>query len=1554
MVDALINKLRTLDVKMNIINDRLDVQAPKGVMDNLLMEEIKLHKDALIDFIKVYKSDTATNYCDITSVTTQKHYPLSSAQRRLWILSQFEEQSIAYNIPSQTVLGGSCDIESFKKAIDSVIERHEILRTVFREVENGDIRQFIIPHEELNFSIFQEDFSMFSDKVEKAQQYIAKDSVFQFDLENGPLLRAAIIKLSEDTFVFYYNMHHIISDGWSMKVLTNDILDYYEGYCSNILPRLMPLRIQYKDYAVWQLNQLESEKAKKQKEYWLAQFSGEIPVLDLPTQKKRPLLKTNNGRSLKAIISKESTAKLKKFCQENDGSLFMGLLSALNALFFRYTSQNEFILGSPTAGRDHIDLENQIGAYVNMIALKNNVKENDSFTELFATVRENTFKSYKHQQYPFDHLVEDLGLTRDTSRNPVFDAILILQNIDDASLTAEVQNVDKIVDLGEDVSKYDLCFTFQEVGEYISIDTTYNTDVYENDVLINFINHYKCIIEKLLEFPEKEIATLNYLSKDEEYKLLQTFNDTKVDSPPVKTIVELFEEQVDKTPHATAILFEDRQLSYSELNKLSNQFASYLIQEHTINQGDIIGTRLVRSEMYVVCLLGILKTGSCCSPIDIDISKAKLTNVVENTKIIVDIDILEGFLKKQDTYSKENLNIPYSLNDLAYIVYTSGSTGVPKGCMLEHRGIVNTIQDKVEVLDLNANSPLCHTSKMYFVGGIWSLWAPLLIGGKVVLTTLEELQDIPTLLEKALRHQVKVLEVIPSQLIALFSINSQSKLKGIEKLVLSGEKLTTSYVNKFFEINPTIEIVNAYGQTECSDITTNYIIRSKLEKGKILIGKPIRNTKIYILDKHNGLCPVGVVGEICTSGIGVSKGYLNQPELTAEKFIENPFNTEDGVLHKSGDLGRWLPDGNIEILGRRDHQVNIRGHRVELDEIESALLKFDLVKDVVVMAKELELGEISLVAYLTSKEKLNSSEIRRYLKERLQEYMIPSYFVELEAFPLTPNGKINKKILPDPKGIELSTGNEYVAPHSTEQKKLVAIIKNILKKDKISIKDSFYDIGGDSIKLIQLLFELRKDGYNIGPEHVLKATDIEAIAALLKDSEKEESTGDLQDESFVNCSLIKDNWNINDRIEVSKNQEFMMRDKASQVTLGPFLIPTSSKDELDTQFRSFLKNFPELHLQFLKEGTAIYQQQVALDKLKLAIDYKEFDLSDSALVIHEIENISKIKYNFFTGELIRLFMFKNSKNSDKSWLTVTMSHALVDLHTAIVLNESLKNFITRKELALNKERPSSFHFNKWQQEYLVSNEGKKARDFWVNYIKDSDSRNLELHKVTQLTRACLFEENEQDSIENPCVEQSIVFKKTKIKKLEKLSKQLRVPISGLFMAYHQVLLRECSADRMSMQMTLVNGREQVSSQIDSSRVLGVINNVLPIKLVPITSNLCKAVQLEYLNARQHQSIPYEMIREDIYAETSIDIDTYRKGYINVKQIDEQFNKKEFKGIVKNNLNLERKVHLDLHCIIKNNGIEIQLVSSQELYDKYKDSILDIRRLITTMLHKLSY
>ena len=1022
-------------------------------------------------------------YLPINLVKKSLNYPVSSSQYRLWVLSQFEGGSTAYNIPKKIFLRGDYDIESFKRAIYSVIDRHEILRTILKKDDEGEVRQWILDRENINFEIKEIDFRSNLDLKLSISQYIENDSYKEFDLELGPLFRMSLLRISESDYVFYYNMHHIISDGWSMDVLYKDVSEYYIHYKTGALLNLSPLKIQYKDYTSWQLSSLSTSNYQVHQDYWIGKLKGELPVIDLPSSKVRPVVKTYRGRRLSTYLTKKQVKGLKRMNQSHKGTLFMSLVTVLKILLFRYTGLKDLIIGTSVSGRNHSDLENQIGFYLNTLILRNTIKAEFSFEDIYKEIRLNILESYEHQEYPFDHLVEKLNLNRDTSRNAVYDISLVLQNFGDkhSTVTLGSDELSKIYDHGIGASKNDIEFTFEELGDYIHMSLRYNIDVYEKSMMESFILHYKNLLSKVLEFPKIEISKQDYLLDKEVGLIRKGFNSTYYEFSKDTTLISLFLSQVDKTPAAIAILVEGREITYKELDELSNEFSRSLISSNEIVSETMIGVSLDKSEWVIISFLGILKIGGVYVPIDPNYPSSRKEFILKDSGINIlvtessymfDIDFYQGSIYAVDIEFEQGKfpsttieNISITSRSLAYVIYTSGSTGVPKGVMIEHGGICNTVLDHIHRFELTDQDRVLQFLSLSFDGSVLDIFMAILSGAGLSIPTRDISGEVSKMVDFIEKTNVSIVTLPPSYLRFL----EKSVLPSVRLMVSAGEAIDVELA-LFYSKNK--RFFNGYGPTEASVNTTLYELDYIRDQGNsIPIGKPSRNKQVLILDDWNNICPIGVLGEICISGNGLARGYLNRSDLTSDKFISHPFKKGE-KMYRTGDIGKWLPDGNILFIGRQDDQVKIRGYRIELGEIENVLLRYNGIEEVVVqVSKESAKEDKHLVAFFVSSTVQEVGDLRKYLNTHLPNYMIPSYFVQLEFFPLTPNGKVDRKGLPNPKEEELFNMEKYVAPINKIEREIVKIWSEILNLDEgiISMNVSFFEIGGHSLKAITLV-----------------------------------------------------------------------------------------------------------------------------------------------------------------------------------------------------------------------------------------------------------------------------------------------------------------------------------------------------------------------------------------------------------------------------------------------------------------------------------------------------
>ena len=1067
------NSIRLIKLKVKI-HQALNVSL--NINELFFNSKLKDQADLIIDA-------TGVTFENIQAVHQEESYPLSSSQNRLWILSRFQGSSESYNMPSSLILNIE-KVEDFKKSIHAIIERHEILRTVFKENENGEGRQHIIPAKDFDFTIQTIDYTNESNPQASAIKYVQEDGYKPFDLENGPILRIALLQLDTNTYVFYYNMHHIISDAKSMELLGKDVQSYYSDLLEGKTPELPELKIQYKDYAVWEAEELTKETSKEDQKYWTNYLSGNLPVLDLPGAKMRSKAVTHDGTRLSTMVSAENTALLKEYCQESGGTVFMGLLAVFSVLFNKYSNQKDIIIGSSIEGRDHIDLANQIGCYVNTLVHRNNVDGTLSFNEFFETVKKNVIASFDHQQYPFDKVLEDLSIERKAGRNALFDVMLTLQNtgdvLDDEEMTEDVKE-GQITNNGSNLAQLDLVIDFVEIGNRMYFQIIYNSNIYQEEMIGTMMLHFQELMADLLKNPSQNIGRANYLSQAEQKELLLDFNATETAFSEETSFLDVFKSHVAKTPEAIAVKNGELEISYQELDELTDKFALYLKDTYSLKHGDFVVINIDRSHWLMISVLAIFKLGCAYIPVDTSYPEERKQYILNdsNCKNIIDGNFVASFLKVLPNITETLNTVKIAPEDLAYIIYTSGSTGNPKGVMIEHKGMMNHCYAMVSQMELNAESIIIQNAPYTFDISVWQLLNSLVVGGTTSIFDQETIFDSKVFLDRLYDEKPTILQVVPSYLKVLLDMDESSDRNSFEALnylLVTGDTATKDLVTRWFTNYPNIKLVNAYGPAEASDDVTLHVMDSIPERLNISVGKPVQNMQVYVLDEHLALCGKGIEGEICVSGIGLAKGYLNRAELTAEKFVDHPFKKGE-KLYKTGDMGMWLPDGTLEFHGRRDNQVKINGFRIELQEIEHQFLSKDTITETIVLAEENKFGEKELIAFIVSNIHEDVTSLRNYISDRIPDFMTPKKIIQLEALPLNANGKIDRKALLSGGLLESESQEaDYVAPKNDVEEKIAEIIAEILDKEvsQISTEENFFDLGMNSITLIRTLTIINK------------------------------------------------------------------------------------------------------------------------------------------------------------------------------------------------------------------------------------------------------------------------------------------------------------------------------------------------------------------------------------------------------------------------------------------------------------------------------------------------
>ena len=1008
-------------------------------------------------------------------------FPVSFAQQRLWFLDQLEPESSFYNIPAAVRLTGPLNMAALKGSLNEIVRRHESLRTTFETI-NGEPAQVVVPSLDLALPMIDLGELPESRREAELRRLVIEEGRRPFNLARSPLLRARLLRLRDSEYVLLLTMHHIISDDWSMGVFFQELTALYEAYSTGKPSPLPELPVQYADYTVWQREWLGGERLEQQLLYWKKQLSGSLPVLELPSDRPRPARQTFRGASQSLVLPKRLTDELKTLSQRERVTLFMTLLAAFQTLLSRYTGQEDILVGSPIANRKGIETEALIGFFLNTLVLRTDLSGDPTFRELLGQVREIALEAYAHQDLPFEKLVEELHPERSLSHTPLFQVLFVLRNTPQPAMKLQGLTLSPLEsDIG--ASKFDLNLFIVEEAEGLKASLEFNTDLFDASTIKRMLGHFQVRLEGIVANPEQRLSALPLLTEPERHQLLVEWNDTSTDYPRQQCIHGLFETQVELTPDAVAVIFEDEQLTYGELNRRANQVAHYL-RERGVGPEVRVGIIMERSVEMLVGLLGILKVGAAYVPLDPMYPQERLAFMLEDAEVPVlltqqhlleslpvhgaEVVCLDTDWKAIARESEENLVGGATADNLAYVIYTSGSTGKPKGVQISHRALVNFLTSMRLQPGLASHDTLLAVTTLSFdIAGL-ELYLPLCVGARLVVASREVASDGVRLSERL--SDATVMQATP----ATWRLLLEAGWQGSErlKILCGGEALSRELANQLLERSAVLW--NLYGPTE----TTIWSAAHKVEfnSGPVPIGRPIANTQFYLLDRHLQPVPIGVPGELYIGGAGLAQGYLHRPELTAERFIVNPFSAEAGArLYKTGDLARYLPSGEIEYLGRLDHQVKIRGFRIELGEVEAVLAGHKSVAENVVVTREDVPGEKRLVAYVISKqdEAPSVSELRSYLKERLPEYMVPSAFVQLEALPLTPNGKVDRRALPVPDQERPQLEKAFVAPRTATEEVVAGVWADVLRLEQVGVYDNFFDLGGHSLLATQVISRVR-------------------------------------------------------------------------------------------------------------------------------------------------------------------------------------------------------------------------------------------------------------------------------------------------------------------------------------------------------------------------------------------------------------------------------------------------------------------------------------------------
>ncbi|WP_252361787.1 non-ribosomal peptide synthetase, partial [Paenibacillus terrae] len=1423
-------------------------------------------------------------YASIPVTGARDFYPLSSAQKRLYVLHQFDPNDVNYNMPSVLQVSGPLDVKRVEDVFRQLIARHATLRTRFELVDSEPMQwiEDTVPFE-VEYAKVRAEGATITDTdtmVSKEAQEQVRRFVRPFDLEAAPLLRVGLVDLGvqgaeqELQHLLMLDMHHIVSDGVSMGVLTDEFVRLYEG------EELSPLRIQYKDYAVWQQSEAHQEWMQRQEAYWLDTFRGELPVLDVPADFARPAVRNTAGDTVVFGLEHEVSERLKELAAHTGSTLYMVLLAAYTALLHQYSGQEDIVVGTPIAGRPHADLEPILGMFVGTLALRNYPTAEHTFRSYVEEVKVHALQAYEHQDYPFEELVEKLNVKRDMSRNPLFDTMFTLQTTEEGELQLADLSF-RPYGLEQTPAKFDLTLEAREEEAGIQFGLQYATALYQRETVERMTRHFIRLVEAVAANPDAKLGELELITAEETERILKVFNDPNAHSvrggAQGRALSERFEEQAKRSPERVAVVSGDTMLTYAELNERSNRLARVL-REKGVEADQPVGVLLERSAEILVCIMGVLKAGGAYVPMDSMYPQERIDYMLQDSgatvvitsrvaqlslslpstvqAVVLDDEDVQAQLNVQDA---SNLIPVVGPHNLAYMIYTSGTTGQPKGVMIEQGSVSNLVDALSERIYSRYEQPLhvAWLSAFVFDASVKQIFASLLLGHTLHVVSRDVSLSGEQLIAYYRTHRIDLSDGTPAHLHILNESVSMTEAPEVKHYLIGGEALSVQLVNVFLHkwsgYRPVI--TNVYGPTETTVDATAYTIEDVealnvlLEKGEhtVSIGTPIANQSVYILNTQQQLVPIGIAGELYIGGAGVGRGYLNLPELTAEKFLPNPFasasleaeqapDVHSHRMYRTGDLARWLPDGSIEYLGRIDHQVKIRGYRIELGEVEAQLLTVNGIQKAVVTAWENEDGHKDLCAYIVATAPLSLPELRNALQPKLPDYMIPTYVVQLDRFQLTPSGKIDRKALPAPEA-RLEGGLEYVAPRTPLEAKLAQIWQDVLKLSSVGVTDSFFDMGGHSLRATTLVAKIHQElDSRITLREVFQHITIEQQAQLIATHGTDTYTviPAAAKQAYYPVSSAQKRLYILSHLEggdVSYNMPGVL------TVEGPL-----QADRLEAAFCQLIERHETLRTSFeMVEGEVV---QRVYDQVEFAVERLQVSEPEAEAYIESFVR----SFDLRQAPLLRVRLIQTG--SERHFLMYDMHHIISDGVSSDNIVQELVQLYEGQELEPLQIQYKDFAV--WQQQEMQRESYQRREHFWLEHLA-GELPVLDLPIAYPRPAVRSFEGALYDFTVDPNVSA----------KLHRIVAQTGSTLYMVLLSAYTVLLSKYSGQDDLVIGTPVAGR--LLPELEP--LIGMFVNTLAIRHQPKGSQTFHSYLLEVrdrtLQAFEHQDYPLEELVEKL-------------------------------------------------------------------------------------------